>query len=992
MKIAVHAHMHYADLMEQVAGYLRNIVLPFDLLVTITDPGARDLISSVAAYHLPHAQLTILTVPNKGRDVKALYTDIAPLINRYDIIAHIHGKKSAFNRGATAGWLEHLLGSLMGSKDIVEKIFNKFAADPRAGLIYPAIFDKLPYWASTWLSNRGWAAWLQQRLKLPELPSSYFSFPVGNMFWARTSALRPLLQLGLTDADFPPERGQNDGEIMHALERMVSIASRSIGYINYVIKPDSNNSISLVDDREAIDYSAYYDRSTDSLSKAVTRPGIKVVSFDIFDTLVFRCLTDPADIFDLMQPQVETLAGRTVDFRKLRQKADAWLRDKLMPGNDVGHAEIYQRIGEQLDLSPADTESLRLLELRLETAFTRPRPAVVAAMELARKNGKRVILVSDMYLEEDFVVSLLTGLGITTYDRLYLSSSIGRRKDNRTLFPYVLDREGIDACEMMHIGDNEHSDLQIPGDLGISFFHVMRASELFARSPLGRSGFPGRCENLSTFCRVSLGLGLTKLFNDPFPKGAGQTNGDLRSFGYFYFGPVLLAYVKWITDTAIEDEIDSLYFLSRDGEILLRIYEILREYYHQPVPRGVYLEVSRRSIGVPFIQSHEQMDKLLQSEFLGGTLAELIRVRLGIDLAEHPEIDLRSFGFNDSQTPVRLPADCAKVRRLCYELLDHCPGHFRDEQTNSIGYLRKMGFFDKGSKAIVDIGYSGTLQRILNEVPGVSPIHGYYMVLYRVIDSVLGGTAIQAKGLFGDRIEPHRKDLSIDRYSLFYEMILSSTRGPVVRYGGEPSGFAPEYAPVSPKEKEKLLKLPLIHEGILDYCRDLLGLLKDPGLIRWDDPQFLLAPFQSFLENPATEDLALLAGYSLDDDYCGQGILYWAPPDPASMTACLWKKYVPYASLWSSKGNGFTNHIEYELFYRYQEQYEVLPGWYKKLGQVFKLMQGRKRIRIVLEDVGYIRQRATRAEEIAAWYQKEFEVLPRWYKRLGKFVKKHMKK
>src|SRR6185437_5577699 len=231
--------MHYADLMEQVAGYLRNIPFPFDLIVTITDSDARDLITSVVAYHLPETPLTILTVPNKGRDVKPLYTDIAPLLGQYDVLGHIHGKKSAFNKGATAGWLEYLLGSLMGSKAIVETIFGKFRSDPRAGLIYPAIFEKLPYWASTWLSNRGCATWLQQRLKLSELPTSYFSFPVGNMFWARTGALRPLLQLGLTDSDYPPEHGQNDGEIMHTLERMVSVAARSIGYVNYVIKPDS---------------------------------------------------------------------------------------------------------------------------------------------------------------------------------------------------------------------------------------------------------------------------------------------------------------------------------------------------------------------------------------------------------------------------------------------------------------------------------------------------------------------------------------------------------------------------------------------------------------------------------------------------------------------------------------------------------------------------------------------------------------------------------
>src|SRR5579872_7398583 len=146
MKIAVHAHMHYADLMEQIAGYLRNISLPFDLLVTITDPDARELISSVAAYHLPGAPLTILTVPNKGRDVKPLYTDIAPLLSGYDIIAHIHGKKSAFNKGATAGWLEHLLG---------------------------------PSWAARPSWKRSSTSSCQTRVRASSIPPSLISCPIG---------------------------------------------------------------------------------------------------------------------------------------------------------------------------------------------------------------------------------------------------------------------------------------------------------------------------------------------------------------------------------------------------------------------------------------------------------------------------------------------------------------------------------------------------------------------------------------------------------------------------------------------------------------------------------------------------------------------------------------------------------------------------------------------------------------------------------------------
>jgi hypothetical protein len=51
------------------------------------------------------------------------------------------------------------------------------------------------------------------------------------------------------------------------------------------------------------------------------------------------------------------------------------------------------------------------------------------------------------------------------------------------------------------------------------------------------------------------------------------------------------------------------------------------------------------------------------------------------------------------------------------------------------------------------------------------------------------------------------------------------------------------------------------------------------------------------------------------------------------------------------------------------------------------VLLGTKRIRITLEDVNYRRNQATKAEEIQAWYSKEYEVLPRWYKSFGQFIR-----
>lgn len=1049
--------MHYADLTEKVAGYLRNIPFSYDLIVSVTDPAVMPHVRSTISEKVPLARLTLLPVVNKGRDVKPFYTDAAHLLSGYDVIGHIHSKKSLFNNGATTGWLDYLLDCLMGSETTVRHIFDRFREEPLTGLIYPANFHRMPYWANTWLSNRGWAACLRDRLQLPSLPESYFAYPIGNMFWARGTAIRPLLQLGLRDSDYPPEQGQNDGEIMHALERMTAVVARARGFTNYVIDPQPTG-ITLTDDREGIDFSAYHGNSLSSLRRAIEAPDIKVVSFDIFDTLLVRALSDPTDIFDLMQPDVARLTTRPVAFRRLRIEADAWQRQRLPKGEDVTLTSIYERIGEVLQLSAEDREHLMDLELRLESKYLRARTSVVAVMDYAWSLGKRVILASDMYLDRQFVTALLKKLGITRYHELYLSSDTGKRKDNRTFFPWLLAGSGLQGSELLHIGDNEHSDLQIPGDLGIQTFHVMRPIELFRRTPLGRTGFPGPLPGLSLFFRVSFGLMLTRIFDDPFPATDSPVNGDLASFGYWCFGPTLLAYIRWVMDRAAAEGIDNLYFLARDGEIMIRIYELLqkqlsgRDHETQTesgrgrprLPAARYLEVSRRSLGLPFVERWEQLDKLLQPEYAGGPLSSLIRIRLGIDLEAHPGIEVRYYKFSSIHDTVSIPADLGRIRVLCYHLWEYFRPQLEEEKSLALGYLREMGVFSPATKAVVDIGYSGTLQRILNDITPdtvndplydelhavsslfrgatvgpdgalrtagsvqgplhavrpihapAAPIHGYYMVLYKTFDTLLKKPGVRATGLFGDRIDPYLKNLSLDRYSLFYEMVLSSVRGQVTSYTRRADDtHKPVYAAVDAEERYKLEKLPVIHEGIIDYCRDILDLL-DPELIRWDETELLLTPFQNFLEQPTRADIAMLAGYSLDDHYCGQGILYWAPP-PYFSTAedFLWKKYVPQAPLWGNgacltpakKYGGFANPREYEIFSWYQEQYEIMPGWFKKIGQLIKLACGTKRIRISLEDVGYIPTRATKAEEIQAWYDKEYEVLPRWYKRFGQFIR-----
>jgi lipopolysaccharide biosynthesis protein len=58
----------------------------------------------------------------------------------------------------------------------------------------------------------------------------FLDFASGSMFWARSAALRPVLDLRLRTTDFPPETGQIDGTTAHALERLLLYACEHAGF------------------------------------------------------------------------------------------------------------------------------------------------------------------------------------------------------------------------------------------------------------------------------------------------------------------------------------------------------------------------------------------------------------------------------------------------------------------------------------------------------------------------------------------------------------------------------------------------------------------------------------------------------------------------------------------------------------------------------------------------------------------------------------------
>jgi hypothetical protein len=224
LRILIHAHFHYPDLFDDLLRRLAGNKSTGDLLVTTTSEVKAAEIREVLTAH--SEQATVVVVPNRGRDVGPMLMHFRQF-EGYDIIGHVHGKRSPQQPGTKGDdWRDFLWNHLIGGAEpMMDVIAEAFAADRRLGLLFPEDPN-----LTGWDTNESLANTLAIRMGLQHPLPQHIEFPQGTMFWARPAALRPLADLGWEWSDFPTEPVAFDGTILHALERVMPIAAEQAGF------------------------------------------------------------------------------------------------------------------------------------------------------------------------------------------------------------------------------------------------------------------------------------------------------------------------------------------------------------------------------------------------------------------------------------------------------------------------------------------------------------------------------------------------------------------------------------------------------------------------------------------------------------------------------------------------------------------------------------------------------------------------------------------
>ena len=789
-KIAVHIHMYYPDLANEFLNYLKNVPYKFDLYISTSKR------KSILPLYLKFKKilnvnkLVVKKSKNSGRDFGPMFVLFGEELKKYDYLLHFHTKKSLRIGSEQADWRKYLLDRLLGSKELVMQYFD-LMDNHNVGLAYPSTYFGVPLIAYSWLSNRGYAETYFKKCGF-EIEDRYLNFSAGSMFWCKVDAIRQLFDLNLTWEDFGEEVGKDEGTLAHAMERVFGVASQHNGYNFATLGKDGKFYIN--DDDYGLNNSiSYFDfdgKKTYELLKSYN-----VVTFDIFDTLVTRMVYNPNDVFKIIDEKVSEKFGISKGkYINCRQSSENQVRKDNNYIGDVSIDDIYVELKKELNVSQNIADQIKEIEILTDIDLIIPRYDMLNIYNKLKENGKQLILITDMYYTKDIIEKILHKCGYYGYYDLLVSSELGFRKDNGTMWDYYYKKYNVRS---IHVGDNDSSDIHVNIKYDKPNCHVLNGRKAYEISKLFVDS------GNSVDFNIIKGLIVNKkLFNSPFSlqPNKGVYIDDFNTLGYCLFGPVMYAFFKWLFDSIKKDT--NVLFVSREGYFLQGIYNcIIKNTSKNLHFDNYYFLISRRAISVPTITNRNDIIKILSS-YYDGTIKELIYNRLGFMLPTDIE-----------NKRVIMSKDIDYVMDVIDEFIPLIISEAKKEKENYLRYIDSLKMNKQKRDCIVDLGYSGTAQYYLTKLLNKNIDGAYFLVTDNLKPLALNDKVFSC---FNDTIYDGSFDKhAIGKYSLFLEAFLTSDCGQLIKFD---EAANPVY---SSNKTKNISKLSEICDGVCEFIEDL---------------------------------------------------------------------------------------------------------------------------------------------------------------------------
>lgn len=480
-----------------------------------------------------------------------------------------------------------------------------------------------------------------------------------------------------------------------------------------------------------------------------------VVFLDVFDTVLYRCclphtVVERSCAFLAGRANAASGPGRELAVQDVIRRREI-VAKRLMASAEKqgfdhewrlreGLAHLFSELGMPAD--PESVEEAARHEIHLEKIALFPAPHAFSLMSRLNDAGLRLYFLSDMYLSNEDVASLLEVHGLGRYFQGgFVSSGPLLGKYSGRLFLHAAEMLGVSVREAVHVGNHWKSDFRSPRRLGMRAVLLldrdeMRRSALLRLASSGMGLDPDRRALYRHLARPSSAI------RETTPKSHEEV---LFGIGRHIVAPVAGHLALHVLERHLENPFNRILFMAREGRTLWAAANRLAKALELPMDRSL-LQYTLLSRAVTRLPSADPANPLASGTWSFGTKSRIYSARdfLKQFLLSDELID-RFLGPEPGGATrgPSLEEARARIESLGHEteFLDAVRAEQRRQQTLLETYLRQIGFLGESESsrdgdprrvAVVDIGWAGSTQDALADLypPSRGPrIHGYYLGL-----------------------------------------------------------------------------------------------------------------------------------------------------------------------------------------------------------------------------------------------------------------------
>ena len=576
-------------------------------------------------------------------------------------------------------------------------------------------------------------------------------------------------------------------------------------------------------------------RTIDELKEMVKE--YDVISFDVFDTLITRRVLKPSDVFLLVNEKIKREKGLDFDFYSQRIQAEE-IATRKNGGKYSTEDQIYAELRRIGKLDQDLTDEIKQLEYECEKKVVVCIEDMLDIYKMV-KQCKKVVLISDMYLNSIEINGLLEQGGYEGNDKVYVSSELKCSKDSVELWNKI--RKEYNELKILHIGDNERNDVIMPEKVGIDSIKVRNPYQVFRERPIYKT------LGIYDDGILSHSLVLGDLVNCCLYASSFENDTSCEKNLGIWLGVVFKKFISWLAENA-RDRV--LLFVTRESIILRPMYQNYCRILGLEEADNIDFYVSRRSVTPISLKTADDFRKMFD-DYFEGTIGKFSISHFNFSIPDE----------NIANNKINLPIMKNKAFIVMKEYREKILENAKRARELYKEYIVKIKQrFKNKELCLVDVGYRGTTQYYLH-LGTEEIIDGLYLFLNPGSFPERIGLSTEAIARTSEGRHPLYDNL------LFLEATMQVKQGMTLALQHNANTIEPILAPEDYIDEG----VKRIQKAYFDYVSKEAKFEKEIGLKIDYDLIFAEDIFASLIENKFIPE-SIIKNLYIKDDYSGNDV------------------------------------------------------------------------------------------------------------------------